>query len=78
MIRMVIIGPGCDDNVRPPLANFADDLFANLQGRQELTVVIIEHLVFDTDASPSFHCFFTAALGEVLSVLRLMPDVPVG
>src|SRR5690349_9045719 len=77
MIRMIVVRPGCDDYVRLPFANLADDLFANLQTGQELAVVVIEHLVFDADASSRFLRLSTAPISEFLSVLRLMPSVAV-
>jgi hypothetical protein len=51
---MVIVGARSDDDVSLPLANLAYDLFADFQGRQELAVVVIKHLVFDADASARF------------------------
>jgi len=78
MIRMIVIRAGCNDNVSFPLADLADNLLADFQGRQELAVVVIEDFVFDADASCRFLRFGTPALGEFLSVLRLVTSVAVG
>ena len=75
---MIVIGARCDDDVRIPLADFANNLLADFKGRQELAVVIIEHFVFDADASPGFLCLGAPALGECFSTHRLVPRVAVG
>ena len=67
MIRMIIVWPRGNDNVRFPLTNLADHLFAHIQGRQELAVVIVEDFVFDANTPTSFLRFRAPALGEFLS-----------
>src|SRR5262245_33836611 len=77
MIGVIVIGSGCDHDIRLPLANLSDDLFTNLQGRQELAVVVIEHLILDADASSCFLSLGTPAISEFLTVLRLMSSVAI-
>src|SRR5437588_2108152 len=71
VIRMIVIGARRNDDVRLPLADFADDLLTDLPGRQELAVVVIEHFVFDADASPGFLRLSAATLGKFFSAHRL-------
>ena len=78
MIRMIVIRAGCNDNVSFPLADLADNLLADFQGRQELAVVVIEDFVFDADASPGLYRFSAPALGECFSAHRLVPGIAVG
>jgi hypothetical protein len=40
--------------------------------------MVVEHLVFDADASADFLRFCAAALGEFFSPLSLVPRVTVG
>src|SRR5262245_2053045 len=77
MIWMIVVRPRCNHNVGFPLTDLADDLFADLKCWQKLSIVVVEDLVFDSDAPTCFQCFSPTALCEFLPVLRLMPDITV-
>src|SRR5262249_14430789 len=78
MIRMIVVWPGRNDDIRFPLANLADHLFAHIHIRQELAVMVVQDFVFDADAPPGFLRFRASALGEFLSAHGLMPRIAVG
>src|SRR6266852_8504574 len=78
MIGMIVVGAGPDHNVSLPLPDLADDLLADVESRQETTVMVVEHFVFDADSTCGLLCFGTAAHGERASTQRLMAGVAVG
>src|SRR6267143_6849072 len=77
MIGMIVVGTWPDHDVSLPLPDFADDLLADLESRQETTVVVVEHFVFDADSPCGLLCFGTAAHGELASAQGLMARVAV-
>ena len=75
---MIVVGAGPNHDVCLPLTDLTDDLFADIQRRQELAVMVVEHLVFDADAPAGFLRFRAAAPGKFFSPLSLVARIAVG
>jgi hypothetical protein len=75
MIGMVIIGPRRENEVGIHLPHLADDLFPDWQGREQLTVVIVQHDILDADAFAGFLGLGPPAIRQRAAAFGLMPGV---
>ena len=78
MIRMIVVRPRREDEVRVPLPNLPDDLLAHRERRQQLAVVIVEDDVLDADSATGFARFGATPRGERAAAFGLMAGVAVG
>ena len=79
MVGMVVVGAMSDDHISLPLADGADDLAANVEGRREFPVVILHHLVLgDAEAAGGLLRFGATAVGQDLAAHFVVAGIAIG
>ena len=78
VVGMVVVGTRGEDDIRVPFADLADNLFADIEGGEQLAVVVAEHFIFDAEAARGFLGLGSAALGKSGAVDLVVADIAVG
>ncbi len=64
MIRMIIVRPRGQHDIRIPAANLTDDFLTHLQCWKQLPVMIVQYFILDPQPPRRFLRFAEPALGQ--------------
>src|SRR5215813_4690991 len=78
MIRMIVVWPVCDDDIRVPLPDEPCDHAPVLERRQDFAIMDVQHFGGYAETAAYFHHLFRAALRQRAAGHLPVTDVAVG
>ena len=78
MIRVIVVGPRREHDIRIPLPDAPDDLFPHGQRGQQFAVMVVEHFVRDAQPPSGLLRFGAATFGQRAASHRLMAGIAIG
>ncbi|MNC94157.1 hypothetical protein D3C83_109410 [compost metagenome] len=75
---MIVVGSRSDHHVGIPFTYLPDHLEPDIKTRNQFTIVIVEHIVSDTESLPRFLRFGEPSFSEHAAAFRLVTGITIG
>ena len=78
VVRVVVVGPGCQHQIGLPLADLPDDLLTHIEAGHQLAVVVVQDDVVDADAASGLDGFGAPPHGQLPAAFLVVAGIAVG